>query len=131
MAQSTLLGDEQEEIYPPGHSIADLGPSDSSDSGSDIVGGPGLGGFGRDDDETMGIPTGASTDAETRAGAGADVGDAELDGDSDSGGTGERRTAGRDSQTREAGDIATDRVTDDPGGLTYGADPEGIGVSQE
>jgi hypothetical protein len=79
MASSTI---EHDDVTPPtrtkGHGTAALGPSDSSDSGSDIVGGPGLTG-GR-----------GST-------AGPDIGDANLDSDSDRNGTGERAAAGRDS----------------------------------
>ena len=42
--------------------------------------------------------------------AGADIGDAELDSDSDSVGTGEHMTAGRDPQTRADNDIRPDRI---------------------
>lgn len=63
-----------------GHGTRDLGPSDSSDSGSDLVG------------------------------ASAEVGDLELDSDSDRAGTGERRGAGPAEEVPEASDIAPDRV---------------------
>jgi hypothetical protein len=62
-----------------GHGTRDLGPSDSSDSGSDLVG------------------------------AGADVGDADLDSDSDRAGTGERAAAGRDDVV-DGADIAPDHL---------------------
>jgi hypothetical protein len=42
--------------------------------------------------------------------AGPDVGDANLDSDTDSGGTGERAAAGRDAVARDGGDIDTDHV---------------------
>ena len=42
MAKSSILGGEPVPVTPPGHSTADLGPSDSSDSGSDIAGAPGV-----------------------------------------------------------------------------------------
>jgi hypothetical protein len=78
-----------------GHGTAALGPSDTSDSGSDIQGGPGL---NRDDGLLQ--PTGSTSDPDIDVGsttAGPDIGDADLDSDSDSGGTGERAAAGRDS----------------------------------
>lgn len=63
-----------------GHETRDLGPSDSSDSGSDLVG------------------------------AAAQVGEEELDSDSDRAGTGERATAAREAAARDGADIAPDRV---------------------
>jgi len=78
-----------------GHGTAALGPSDTSDSGSDIQGGPGL-----NRDDGLLPPTGTTSDPDIDAEsttAGPDIGDADLDSDSDSGGTGERAAAGRDS----------------------------------
>jgi hypothetical protein len=43
-------------------------------------------------------------------GAGRDVGDANLDSDTDSGGTGERAAAGRDLDDETGSDIAPDRL---------------------
>jgi hypothetical protein len=63
-----------------GHGTRDLGPSDSSDSGSDLVG------------------------------ASEGVGDLELDSDSDRAGTGERMGAGPAEEVPEAGDISPDRI---------------------
>jgi len=84
-----------------GHGTKALGPSDSSDSGSDVAGGD----------------------------APALLGDSDLDGDSDSAGTGERATVGRDDTQPASRDVATDRATtaDDPGlGLVHGPQsPEG------
>lgn len=78
-----------------GHGTGALGPSDSSDSGSDLQGAPGL----------------AGTDVDLEDGtAGPDVGDADLDSDSDSGGTGERAAAGRDAVTPDGADIDVDHV---------------------
>ena len=65
-----------------GHGIGALGPSDSSDGGSDVQGGA----------------------------APSHLGDAELDGDSDRNGTGERRGATPDAETPEANDISPDHV---------------------
>ena len=74
---------------PPGHDVKSLGPSDSSDSGSDMA-------------------TSASEDA--------DLLDAERgensDDDSDRSGTGENLTANREPQLRVNGDIEFDRVVD-------------------
>ena len=83
---------------------AELGPSGTSDSGSDLQG-PGL-----DADETLRFDTGTTSDIERSAGAGHDVGDANLDSDSDEGGTGETASAGRDDDAGTARDIAPDRI---------------------
>jgi hypothetical protein len=63
-----------------GHGTRELGPSDSSDSGSDLVG------------------------------ASAGVGDLELDSDSDRSGTGERMGAGPGEEVPEGADIAPDHI---------------------
>ena len=78
-----------------GHGTAALGPSDSSDSGSDIQGGPGL-----NKQEGLFPHAGNTSDDDVDgrdATAGADIGDANLDSDSDRNGTGERAAAGRDA----------------------------------
>ena len=77
-----------------GHGTRALGPSDSSDSGSDLVGAPGS----------------AEEEGAVEGTAGPDVGDADLDSDSDRAGTGERAAAGRDPAAREGADIEPDRV---------------------
>ena len=64
-----------------GHGTAALGPSDSSDSGSDIAAGD----------------------------AGRELGDADLTSDTDAEGTGERGSAGR-AETSGARDIGVDRI---------------------
>lgn len=87
-----------------GHGTDALGPSGSSDSGSDLQG-PGLAG-----DAGLHLDTGTTSDIERSRGAGHDVGDANLDADTDEGGTGERATAGRDDDVGEARDIAPDRI---------------------
>lgn len=96
MARSTLnTTGESGTITRKGHGTGALGPSDSSDSGSDIVGGPGL-------NRARGLPLahGTTSDPDVDppgATAGPDLGDADLDSDSDRNGTGERGAAGRDS----------------------------------
>lgn len=113
MATSPLYpGNEsgkRDRILGRGHGTAALGPSDSSDLGSDLKGAKGLAGdvdgFGLEHDDTNEDET--STANMT---AGPDVGDANLDGDSDRGGTGENATIPCDP-VREAGsDIAPDRI---------------------
>jgi hypothetical protein len=132
-SSSTLDPDRtpgKDRITGTGHGTAALGPSDSSDSGSDIGGGPGL-----VEGEVLGLGEGRSSrqpGSGSRA-AGPDVGDANLDSDSDRYGTGERSAAGRDepedrdrmpdhieglAQSREGGDeldlaSAADVSTDD------------------
>lgn len=91
-----------------GHGIGALGPSDSSDSGSDLVGASGMAG-----EEGLDLGSGTTSDLEasTAGGtAGPDVGDANLDSDSDSGGTGERAAAGRDTVIRDGADIDVDHI---------------------
>ena len=76
----------------PGTGTDALGPSDTSDSASDIVGADGA--VDADDLELSG---GTNHDVRRAPGAGADIGDANLDSDSDRNGTGERAAAGRDA----------------------------------
>lgn len=105
MADSTL-DPERERPAPKrkGHGTEALGPSGSSDSGSDLQG-PGLAA-----DAGLNFDTGTTSDIERSAGAGHDVGDANLDSDTDEVGTGELSTAGRDDDVGEARDIAPDRI---------------------
>jgi hypothetical protein len=91
-----------------GHGTGALGPSDTSDSGSDLIGSIGLAG---DDNLDLGSGTTSDLEASTAGGtAGPDVGDANLDSDSDSGGTGERAAAGRDAAARDGADIDVDHI---------------------
>jgi hypothetical protein len=100
-----------------GHDLRSLGPSDSSDSGSDLIG-PGL-----IDDEQLGLDRGTNEDAEgghlAGSDAGASVGDLGADDTSDRYGTGEHLTAGKEPDIRVADDIAPDRIV--------GADEAGLG----
>ena len=89
-----------------GHGTRALGPSDTSDSGSDLQG-PGI---YESDSDVLGLDTGTHEDAAHGIGAGRDVGDANLDSDSDAGGTGERASAGRDTDVEAGSDIAPDRL---------------------
>ena len=96
MARSTLnqTGESKPSVG-KGHGTEALGPSDSSDSGSDIVGNRGL---NHDDGLPFARGTTSDPDQDARgATAGPDIGDMDLDSDSDRYGTGERAAAGRDS----------------------------------
>ena len=95
-----------------GHGIDSLGPSDTSDTGSDVVGGSGFA-ENLDEDQLIELDGGTTSDREaSHAGetAGPDVGDANFSGDSDSAGTGERATAGRDTVVKDGADIDTDHI---------------------
>lgn len=96
MARSTLnTTGEGKGVTQKGHGTGALGPSDSSDTGSDVVGGPGL-----NRDGGLPLQRGSTSDPDVDAAptnAGPDLGDADLDSDSDRHGTGERAAAGRDS----------------------------------
>ena len=115
MARSTLnqTGESKPEVG-KGHGTGALGPSDSSDSGSDIAGNRGL-----NHDDGLPLVRGTTSDPDedgARATAGPDIGDADLDSDSDRNGTGERGAAGRDSakpvdqalSEQDAGDVESD-----------------------
>ena len=107
MPASTLDVDES---TPPvthkGHGTDALGPSDSSDSGSDLQG-PGLYEI---DADLIGLDRGTNEDMTHARGAGRDLGDANLDSDTDAGGTGERAAAGRDIDDEPGSDIAPDHL---------------------
>lgn len=93
MPNSNLLGGDQPQQRAPGHDTDALGPSDSSDSGSDIQGELPMA-TGADEPDELGampVATGADTDRS---------------------GTGERGSAtGGD---RPGADILPDRITQDP-----------------
>ena len=92
MSGSTLyLTGEEDPVVGLGHGTGALGPSDSSDSGSDTVGGPGM-------DEGLSDEMSRQMPQSTRKGAGRDLGDTDLDSDTDRAGTGERGSSGVDSE---------------------------------
>lgn len=138
MAQSNILGGGRTPQNPSGRTLRDLGPSDTSDTGSDVVGAPGA--IESLPDELDGGPI---SDIGRSAGAGADLGDVEMDGDSDKGGTGEATAAGREPRDVEAADIMPDRIVGpdgeedfdeaslegaavEPGGVVEGEDDESL-----
>lgn len=99
-----------------GHGVDSLGPSDVTDSGSDVVGGPGFA-ANLDDDQRLDLDTGTNEDPEAsyaHDSAGADMGDPDMDSDSDYGGTGERAAAGRDVVGKDGQDIDTDHIESIP-----------------
>lgn len=105
-----------------GHGTAALGPSDSSDSGSDLQGAPGLA-----EDSGLDLDTGTTSDPERSTAhytAGPDVGDANLDSDTDANGTGERATAGRDTVVRDGSDIDTDHIYEFPSDMEEEEEPD-------
>lgn len=91
-----------------GHDTRSLGPSDSSDSGSDMAG-PGL-----LNEDRLNLDRGTNEDSEEGrrdlADAGASVGNLDMDANSDSTGTGERLTAGKEPGMDLDADRDTDRV---------------------
>jgi len=102
---------------PPGHDTRSLGPSDSSDTGSDMAG-PGL-----IDDDALALDRGTNEDDEAGrddvANAGNSVGDPDMGDNSDRYGTGDRRTAGKEPSAGDGSDIRADRI--------IGADEAGLG----
>ena len=110
MAGSTLdRSGEEPPVTNVGHGTRALGPSDSSDTGSDVAGGPGM-------DEGLSDGQARQAPLEPHRHAGRDLGDADLDSDSDRAGTGERSSAGIDTPT------ATDQTTTIKPGIESAAD---------
>ena len=90
-----------------GHGTGALGPSDTSDSGSDLVGAQG---FAQQDILDLGSGNTSDLDGGGGSSAGRDIGDADLDSDTDSGGTGGTAAAGRDTLARDGADIDVDHI---------------------
>ena len=88
MSSSTLTPDNlpagPDRRINQGHGTSALGPSDSSDSGSDLQGAL----------DTVGT----------------EILDEDLDSDTDRNGTGERAAAGPDAPVRDGADISTDHI---------------------
>lgn len=80
-----------------GHDNNALGPSDLSDTGSDTQGG-----YSGVNDEDLGLDRGTNEDSDSRR-----IG---VSGDSDSTGSGESSTAGRNNDVELGGDIGFDRI---------------------
>lgn len=103
MRHSSLVGIDPAPLEAPGRGTGALGPSDSSDSGSDMAGIDEL------DDGDPGQPVDVAMNRDARQPL--QPGDTLGGGPSDSAGTGERRSAAADGG-REGGDIGVDRVFD-------------------
>lgn len=102
MGHSSLIGTERAAEEPAGRDTALLGPSDSSDTGSDMAG------IGESNVGDPFLPVDVAMRDEMPHAA---MAPESLSGSaSDSGGTGERRSAGQDAGEREAADIGVDRV---------------------
>jgi hypothetical protein len=117
MADSTLdITGEEPPNTGRGHGTEALGPSDTSDTGSDVAGGPGL-----RDELGLGLDRGTTEDPGSAgtSTAAPDIGDGNLDSDSDSSGTGERASAGRDGAVSDR-DISVDQVITGPDGAIGG-----------
>jgi hypothetical protein len=118
MPNSTLdVTGEESPVTTLGHGTGALGPSDSSDSGSDVVGGPGMD-EGLTDDQARQMPR------HVRGTSGRDLGDPLLESDSDRAGTGERGAAGVESDgpndtatTLHPGIESAEDEFDDPGAV--------------
>ena len=106
MASTLLGGRGKDRDTQKGHGTEALGPSDTSDSASDIAGGPGI-----IEGDVIGLDHGTNEDIDVRTrDAGVDIGDAGLDSDSDSVGTGEHMTAGRDPGAGANRDVMPDHI---------------------
>jgi hypothetical protein len=122
MASTLNRTGESQPVINRGHGTDALGPSDLSDSGSDVHIGPGA---AQDPSEALPLDHGTTSDVATgaRETAGPDLGDSDLDSDTDAAGTGERAAAGRDDFI-EAADIAPDNATLDDVGAEETDEPE-------
>jgi len=116
MPSSTLTPDNlpagRDRTTGRGHGTGALGPSGSSDTGSDVQGAHGL----AHDVDRFGLDRGTNEDPdESRAAdtGGPDVGDGNLDSDSDATGSGERAAAGRDTPVADSWDIDVDHIEKD------------------
>ena len=102
MAHSSLIGIDRAALEPAGRDIATLGPSDSSDSGSDMSGIDEEGG----NEPTEPVDVALRGDAHRGS---VETGDGSA---SDSAGTGENRSAAGDAGGPDGADISVDRVFD-------------------
>lgn len=99
MSTSTLDPEnipEPDRILGKGHGTGALGPSDSSDSGSDVAGSI------AEPEFDMTGPDGVPIEADQHR--------LELDSDTDSSGTGERASVEQDAGIRDGQDIGVDRI---------------------
>jgi hypothetical protein len=102
MGHSSLIRIDRADAEPAGRDTASLGPSDSSDSGSDLAG------FEALDVNDPNLPV----DVALRDDMHRSPVPSESGGGSDAAGTGERGSAAADAGRREAADISVDRIFD-------------------
>jgi hypothetical protein len=123
MATSSLLGIDRPPTVPSGRDTSALGPSDSSDTGSDVA--------GLDDLEQIdaGMPIDVALNPNRELPD--DSADIFSPGSaSDAAGTGERRSAAGDTGTREAADITPDHIVTHPDDYDLLDDPDALSEVQ-
>ncbi|MFT3859546.1 MAG: hypothetical protein QM742_19270 [Aquabacterium sp.] len=106
MAHSSILGSDRAPALPPGRDVESLGPSDTSDTGSDVAGTLDL----NETDQKLG-------DLHTRPRSEDSLRQEIQRADSDTSGTGERASAILSEDLREGADIAPDQIVDAPDGV--------------
>jgi hypothetical protein len=103
MARRSILGSDESPSLPPGHDIESLGPSDLSDTGSDVQGSLDL----NETDQKL-------SDLHTRPKREDSLQQELHRADSDTGGTGERASAVLSEDALDGGDIAPDQIVSSP-----------------
>ena len=103
MGHSSLIGIDLATLEPGGRDRNALGPGDSSDTGSDMVG------IEMNDEEDPGLPVDVALRDDMPHPL-VSTGPSAAGGTSDAAGTGERRSAASDARLQEASDIGVDRV---------------------
>ena len=103
MGHSSLIGIDLATLEPGGRDQNALGPGDSSDTGSDMVG------IEMNDEEDPGLPVDVALRDDMPHPL-VSTGPSAASGTSDAAGTGERRSAASDARLQEASDIGVDRV---------------------
>ncbi len=105
MAKDDAAENNELPAVAPGHDVAALGPSDTSDSGSDVAGLSSLSKF------DPAVPVDVALDPE-RGRPGTAVEAVSPGADTDAAGTGERRSAADDAEAEEASDLLPDTIID-------------------
>lgn len=121
MAGSTLDPDnipEPDRSLGQGHGSDALGPSDVTDTGSDVQ--PGVRAV---EELDIGLDKGTTEDPDSR--------NVRVEGDSDAVGTGERATAGRNSNAGASSDIDVDRIDSVAADEDLDLDASGMPVPRE
>ncbi|MDO9439176.1 hypothetical protein [Hydrogenophaga sp.] len=106
MARSSIQGTSRAPAEPAGRDTASLGPGDSSDSGSDMMG------VADSEGGDPGMPADFASHDEQRPGL---LSREALESSSDAGGTGESRSAGADAGKQDGWDIGVDHIVNADG----------------